>query len=292
MKFPFSFAFIFVIAASLTAAPPSKEALDLLAKASTAFDGNHLREQHWNWTATEKRQLAGRSGDILQSFPAVTAESVIRSNGNRCNAVVKWGDGLTPYKLLADSDERCRAMDDFRAPYELQELLKSSQAQVLQEWEGGVALSILPDKTRQRSDDPAVRCAASIQAVVRLDLATHFPQSVEGKVVDGGCEQRAAPVVQYGRAAAAPMRTIFRKGASFRMEFKLQKDRFGNAGNSFWVCANQHYLMPWDADNGLLVYWGRQLPVKAGGHQLVKDIETKAREFGAGSEVRFDDIGQ
>jgi hypothetical protein len=293
MKFPFSFALIFVIAASLTAAPaPSKEALDLLAQASVAFDRNHVSEQHWNWTATEKRQLAGRSGDILQSFPAVTAESIIRSNGDRCNAVVKWGDGLTPYKMLADSDERCRAMDDFRAPFELQELLKSSQAQVLEEWEGGVALSILPDKTRQRSEDPAVRCAASIQAVVRLDLTTHFPQSIEGKVVDGGCEQRAAPVVQYGRAAAAPMRTIFRKGASFRMEFKLQRDKFGNANNSFWVCTNQHYLMPWDADNGLLVYWGRQLPVKAGGHQLVKDIETKAREFGAGSEVRFDDIGQ
>src|ERR1700685_3420142 len=172
MKFPLSFAFIFVIAASLTAAPPSKEALDLLAQASVAFDGNHQREQHWNWTATEKRQLAGRSGDILQSFPAVTAESIIRSNGNRCNAGVKWGDGLTPYKLLADSDERCRAMDEFRAPFELQELLRSSQVKVLEEWEGGVAISVLPDKSRQASEDPAVRCAASIQAVVKLDLET------------------------------------------------------------------------------------------------------------------------
>jgi len=292
MKFSLSFAIICATAVSLTAAQPSKEALDLLSKASVAYDGNHTREQHWNWTATEKRQLADRSGDILQSFPAVTAESVIRSNGNRCNAVVAWGDGLTPYKLRADTDERCRAMDDFRAPFEIQELLKSSQAKVLEEWEGGVAISILPDKTRQRSDDPSVRCAASIQAVVRLDLATLFPQSVEGKVVDGGCEQRAAPVVQYGKATAAPMRTIFRKGASFRMEFKLQKDKFGNARNSFWVCTSQHYLMPWDADNGLLVYWGRQVTVKAGGHQLVKDIETKAREFGAGSEVSFDNVGQ
>src|SRR5580658_4487629 len=202
MKFPLSFAILCATALSLTAAaPPDKEALDLLAKASAAFDANHTREVHWNWTATEKRQLANRSGDILQSFPAVTAESVIRSNGNRCNAVVAWGDGLTPYKLLADTDERCRAMDDFRAPFELQELLKSSQAKVLEEWEGGVAISILPDKARLKSDDPAVRCAASIEAVVKLDLATMFPQSFEGKVVDGGCEQRAAPVVQYGNVA-------------------------------------------------------------------------------------------
>src|SRR5580698_11649195 len=127
MKFPLSFALLGATALSLTAAPPSKEALELLGKAAAAFDANHAREAHWKWTATEKRQLASRSGDILQSFPAVTAESVIRSNGNRCNAVVAWGDGLTPYKLHADNDERCRAMDEFRAPFELQELLKSSQ---------------------------------------------------------------------------------------------------------------------------------------------------------------------
>jgi hypothetical protein len=266
--------------------------VDLLAKASSAYDANRVREQHWNWTATEKRQLAGRSGDILQNFPAVTAESVIRSNGNRCNAVVAWGDGLKPYKLLADNDERCRAMDDFRAPFELQELLKSSQVKVLEEWEGGVAISILPDKARLKSEDPAVRCAASIEATVKLDLATMFPQSVEGKVVENGCDARATPLVQYGKSVSTPMRAIFRKGASFRMEFKLQKDKFGNVANSFWICSSQHYLMPWDADNGLLVYWGRQVPVKSGGRQLVKDIEMKAREFGAGSEVRYDDVGQ
>jgi hypothetical protein len=292
MKFLLSFALSCIAALSLTAAPPDKEAVDLLAKASSAYDANRTKEQHWNWTAVEKRQLAGRSGDILQSFPAVTAESVIRTNGDRCNAVVAWGDGLTPYKVHADNDERCRAMDEFRAPFELQELLKSAQVKVLEEWEGGVAISILPDKTRLKSEDYAIRCAASIEATVKLDLATMFPQSVEGKVVENGCDQRATPLVQYGRSASTPMRAIFRKGASFRMEFKLQKDKFGNAANSFWISTSQHYLMPWDSDNGLLVYWGRQVPVKAGGHQLVKDIEIKAREFGAGSAVRFDDVGQ
>jgi hypothetical protein len=292
MKFPLSFSLICLTATSLTAAPPTKEAVDLLSKASAAYDVNRKQEQHWNWTAIEKRQLASRSGDILQNFPAVTAESVIRSNGNRCNAVVAWGDGLTPYKLTADSDERCRAMDEFRAPFELQELLKSSQVKVLEEWEGGVAISISPDKARLKSEDPSTRCAASIEAVVKLDLATMFPQSVEGRVVENGCDLRSAALVQYGRSASTPMRTIFRKGASFRMEFKLQKDKFGNAANSFWICTSQHYLMPWDSDNGLLVYWGRQVPVKTGGHQLVKDIEIKAREFGAGSAVRYDGADQ
>jgi hypothetical protein len=271
------------------AAPPTKEAVDLLAKASAAFDVNRTREPHWNWTATEKRELASRSGDILQSFPAVTAESVVRSDGNRCNAVVAWSDGQTPNKLLADSDERCRAMDEFRTPFQLQELLKSSQVKVLEEWEGGVAISILPDKSRQASEDPAVRCAASIQAVVKLDLETMFPQTVEGKVVENGCDQRVAPVAMNGKA---PVRAIFRKGASFRIEFKLQQAKAGSNANSYWVCASQHYLMPWDAENGSLVYWGRQVPVKAGGRQLVKDIEVKAREFQPGSEAGADTLGQ
>jgi hypothetical protein len=34
------------------------------------------------------------------------------------------------------------------------------------------------------------------------------------------------------------------------------------------------------------------VPVKTGGHQLVKDIEIKAREFGAGSAVRYDGADQ
>jgi hypothetical protein len=50
--------------------------------------------------------------------------------------------------------------------------------------------------------------------------------------------------------------------------------------------------MPWDAENGSLVYWGRQVPVKAGGRQLVKDIEVKAREFQPGSEAGADTLGQ
>ena len=186
------------------------------------------RERHWNWTAQEKRELATRSGDIMQSLPSVTAESVLRGDGNRCNAVVAWGDGLKPFKIAASADERCRAMDEFHAPFEVQELLRGSQATTVADWEGGAAISITPDKVRQRSSDPAIRCAASIEATVRLDLGSFFPRSIEGKVVGDGCELRGAPVVQYGGAANAQMRSTFRKGASFRMVFQLQKDKFGN----------------------------------------------------------------
>ena len=182
-------------------------------------------------------------------------------------------------------------MDEFRAPFEVQELLQSSQAKTVADWEGGAAISILPDKIRQRSDDPAIRCAASIEATVRLDLRFVFPRSIEGKVVGDGCEQRGAPVVQYGGASCAPMRSIFRKGASFRMVFQLQKDKFGNEANSFWICTSQHYLMPWESESAYRLL-GPPDAVKTGGHQLVKDIETRAREFGADSAVSFDAADQ
>jgi hypothetical protein len=280
------------ISTVLSAAVPDQEALSLLSKASAAFDANMARETHWNWTVQEKRELATRSGDIVQSLPSVTAESVIRNNGSRCNAVVAWGDGLKPFKAKANSDERCLAMKDFRAPFEVQELLRGSQAKTVADWEGGAAISVLPDKTRQRSSDPSVRCAASIEATVRLDVGSFFPRSIEGKVVGDGCEQRGAPLVQYGRASSVAMRSTFRKGASFRMVFQLQKDKFGNEANSFWICTSQHYLMPWESDTSVVAYWGRQVGVKTGGHQLVKDIETRAREFGADSAVSFDGAGQ
>jgi hypothetical protein len=282
----------FLIASALavtawSAAPPDPRALELLSKASAAFERNREFESRWNWTTTERREIAGKSGAVLQEFPAVTAESVIRSDGGRCNAVVAWGDGLEPYKAHAEASERCRAMEDFRAPFEVSELLKSSQARIVEWWEKGAELAILPDKARQKSDDPAVRCAASIEAVVQLDPASMFPKSIEGKVVGDGCEVRQPPLIQYGRPTSVPMRAAFRKGASFRMTFAFQNDRFGNASDGFWVCASQHYLMPWDASNTELAYWGRRVPVTARGNLLVKDIETKAQEFGASSRLGF-----
>ena len=276
----------------LAAAPPDQDALNLLSKASAAFDANIARESHWNWTAQEKRELATRSGDIVQNLPSVTAESVLRESGSRCNAVVAWGDGLKPYKLTANADDRCRAMDEFRAPFEVQELLRSSQVKTVANWEGGAEIVILADKSRQKSADPAIRCAASIEATVRLDFGSFFPRSIEGKVVADGCDYRGQAISQYGAGASAPMQSTFRRGASFRMVFQLQKDKFGNEANSYWICTSQHYLMPWTNDVGVIAYWGRQVSVKAGGHQMVKDIETKAREFGADSAVSFDGSDQ
>jgi len=48
-------------------------------------------------------------------------------------------------------------------------------------------------------------------------------------------------------------------------------------------------VQPWNSDARVLYYWGRQVPVnRTSGHRLVKDIQTTAQEFGAGSLLRFD----
>ena len=81
----------------------------------------------------------------------------------------------------------------------------------------------------------------------------------------------------------------FRKGAAFRVAYALQKDKFDNPANSFWISTEQHYEQPWNSDARVLYYWGRQVPVtRSTGHRLVKDIKTTAKEFGAGSQLRFD----
>src|SRR5216684_933312 len=81
---------------------------ELLVKAIAAFRKNEPRQKHWNWQTVETRDLVDRSGKSVQSFPAVTSESLIRSDGRRCNAVVTWGDGKKPYLAEANADDRCQ----------------------------------------------------------------------------------------------------------------------------------------------------------------------------------------
>src|SRR5690242_17806138 len=98
-------------------AAPENDITGLLAKARSAYLGNQAQEKHWNWTASETRVLIDKAGRTVQSFPSVTAESVIRNDGRRCNAVVSWGDGRKPFMAEGDPDARCQAMEYFRPPF-------------------------------------------------------------------------------------------------------------------------------------------------------------------------------
>jgi hypothetical protein len=279
-----------LLTAALSAAPVDDDAATELAKAAAAFHANQERAQHWNWNVHETRRLLDNAGKILQTFPSVTSESIIRSTNQRCNAIVAWGDGKVPYMVDADPDARCQAMDAIRAPFQVETLLGSSKVTLQSRSATAITLAIVPDKSRLKNSDFAVRCAASIQATVKLDPATFFPLYFDGEVMETGCDLRSDPVTHYAAVRAAPANSTFRKSARFRMEYALQKDKFQNPANSFWICAHQEFDQPWNRSAEYLYYWGRQLMVRnpGEGHRLIKETQTTAREFGAETQLRFD----
>jgi hypothetical protein len=146
-----------------------------------------------------------------------------------------------------------------------------------------------PDKSKVKSQDFAVRCAASLKATIELDPVSFFPLSIEGEVAESGCNSQFVPVVHDGTVTRQPMESQFRKGATFRVTYALQKDKFDNPQNSYWISVTQHYSQPWNSEARLLYYWGRQFRIpRNNGSRMVKDIKTTAQEFGAGSQLRFD----
>jgi hypothetical protein len=269
------------------AAAAPEDARLLAAKALAAYAANQAQETHWNWTAVETRAMANKAGQVIEEYPSVTAESVIRTGGRRCNAVVAWGDGRKPYLAEADSDARCQAMGVFRPPFEVAALLENAGATLVDRSATAITIAIPPDKPRLKSQDYSTKCAASIRASVKLDPATFFPMSLEGEVVEHGCDTQFQPILQYGARSNGPVKSNFRKGSTFRMRFERQPDKFGNPENSFWIAVDQHYEQPWDSDSVLLYYWGRQMPVSVSGaaHHLIKDVHTTAREFGSESRL-------
>ena len=263
------------------------DAAALLAKAVEAFRANQPKERNWNWQIVESRELVDRSGKTVQRFPGVTSESILRSDGRRCNAVVSWGDGRKPYLADADPDQRCQAMDAIAPPFPPLGVLLSRRGKVIEKTPAAIVIDVDPDKTRLKDPNFDIRCGASIRATVRLDAASLFPLRIEGEVAESGCDSTFNPVNQYETMTRGPMSSNFRKGSTFWVEWTLEKDKTGDPGKSFWIAATQHYSQPWNNDFRVLYYWGRQVPVLREGHRLVKDLKTTAQEFVVGSELIF-----
>ena len=271
---------------ALPAWAAADDASELLAKARAAFRLNLGREKYWNWTSVETRWM-DRSGVATQRFPRVASESVILGEGRRCNAVTAWGDGHAAYLKDADPADRCTAYNAIGTPFDVALLLNSAKATVATHAADFITINVQPDKSRQKDADYSVRCAASIQATIQLDAASFFPSRIEGRVEDSGCNGSFKPVMHETPLTREPMQSNFRKGSVFRVEYSLQKDRFENAANSFWIPTLQRYDNPMNQDAEVLYYWGRQFPVIRRGPRLIKEVITKAQEFGAGSTLTF-----
>jgi hypothetical protein len=264
------------------------EAAALLAKSVAAFQQNLEHEKDWNWKTSEMRRLADRNGKPLQVLPQVHSESVILGDGRRCNAVTSWGDGHPAYLKDAPCEDRCQAYNSLGTPFNVAILLKSTNAQVTAHSPEKVTIVVLPDKARQRDSAFGIRCAASIEATIQLDARTLFPLSIEGRLADSRCNGDFIPVMHDTPIDRGPMSSNFRKGSTFRVVWSLQKDRFENPANSFWLITEQHYDQPIREDMTVIYYWGRQFRVRtAQAHRLVKDVTTTAQEFGAGSHLTF-----
>ena len=274
--------------AVLPARAAGDDASALLAKAVAAFERNLEHEKQWNWTITETRYLADKPGKTVETFPTVHSESVILGNGRRCNAVTSWGDGHPAYLKDADPDDRCQAYNAIGTPFQVAPLLKSSNAKVAARSAQAVTIEVSQDKSRQKGGDYNSNCAASIEASIQLDPDTWFPLRIEGRVVGSGCDASFMPVMHDTPIMRAPMISNFRKGSTLRVVYKLQKDRFDNPANSFWITTEQHYDQPVGEDLTVLYYWGRQFRIRTlAGRRLIKDITTTAQEFGAGSQMTF-----
>lgn len=266
----------------------AQDAGELLAKAVTAFESNQQNEKHWNWSIVETRHIENRSGATVESFPSVTSESVIRNNGHRCNALTEWGDGLEPYMKGAEPDQRCQAFNALGTPFNVTLMLSSTQAKIAGRTASAIRIALQPDPSKSKSKNYDERCAASLKATVELDAETYFPMSIEGEVAGSGCDGSFQPVIHYASYDRRPMISQFRKGATFRIVYQRQEDKFGNPANSYWISTVQHYVQPWDSDSRILFYWGRQISVRnTTGRHMVKDVKTTAQEFGAGSQLVF-----
>ena len=285
---------LFFISGLLTAQlRPS--AADLLAKALAAFQENQKQQDHWNWTTSETRAVVDKSGAVVQKFPDVTIESVIRKDGRRCNAVLSWGDGVEPYQLHGEADARCSGEDPLAVPFQVESLLKSQRVKSGKQSETGIELIIEHDKARVHSAQPDVRCTASIHATLLLDPRTFFPMRIAGELVDTGCEGETSQELRYGEPQPnRPLRRLLYKGTTFRLIYSLQADRFSNPSDGYWITTETHWARPFAKNAAGMVFANRRFDLKGGVPERVMllDSHTTAQEFGAQSVTKFDTVGK
>jgi len=160
---------------------------------------------------------------------------------------------------LAQTDikDNCQIEEEFRGPFRVHALLRSPNVELITRTPSNITVAILPDKKNLDSSDPEVRCAASIATTIGLEPATLFPYYIDAEVVENGCDQEKPSLLRnHPELPAGRVLSNFRKGASFRLEYSLLDDKFHDAKNRLWICALQHYSLPFSAKSILLCSTG------------------------------------
>jgi hypothetical protein len=271
---------------------PAQDAAERLAKAGAAFQENRPRERYWNWTTVTERSIIDKSGKVLETFPSVTVESPIRSDGKRCNAVLAWGDGVPPYLGDAPADERCKVEQESGGLFQLQALFASRRVRMLSGSAEEVVLAVDPDKTLAQSPDLPARCMAAMRATVRLDPATSFPRHVSLEAMSDGClmKQQTATDHYDADAQLQHVNKGISKGSLLEFDYELQIDRAGDHTKDFWICVRQQTIRPWQKGTAAMLVYGRRLQPRGteSDRRLVVKGNTTAAELATDSLIKFD----
>lgn len=269
----------------------AQDATALLAQAHAALIENQKREAHWNWTTTTTRSVINGRQKVLDALPSVTIESPIRSDGKRCNAVLAWGDGRKPYLANASADQRCQVEEEVKDLLPFAALLEPRPVKLTAQTQASIALSLRENKELMNSSDPVKRCAASVEAEIQLDPVTFFPELIEIRAPNHGCNQPLPWAEDHYTGSPVPnVNNGFEKGSSLRYEYELQKDKTGDHEKDFWICVRSRVVRPMARETGGLIVSGRTFPLASSGadRQLVVVSSTTAKELSAESVLKFD----
>jgi hypothetical protein len=293
-------ALLFSVSASAQDATNAKDAVALLAKARVAFVENQKRERYWNWTTFENRSVLDKSGKVIEQIPSVTIDSPIRSDGERCNAVLAWGDGREPYLVNASADERCTVEKEVPGVFRLEALFESRQLKIQSRDANSVVLAIRQDSELVSSADPSERCAGSVEGRIHLDAATFFPKRIDVTIATNGCMQtRRTAVDHYGEesgvespadSSAHPVFSGLLKGSVLQFDYELQKDKTGDATRDFWICVHKHSVRLLQKSTTGMFVSGRLFRLMSRGpdRRCVIDGVSKAAELSAESLLKFE----
>jgi hypothetical protein len=267
-------------------------ARSLLEQAHTAFLANRDRARYWNWTTTTTRVIVDASGRTVETLPSVTVDSPIRSDGKRCNAVLAWGDGREPYLASANADERCTVEQETHELVNEASILDSARVKVQSRSDAKIVLAVSTDHEAMMSRDPYRRCTGSLAGTIELDPATMFPLVFDLEIAGAGCGQVVPVQNHYDDQPVSTAVSTFTKGARIRWEYRMQKDKSGNAARDYWICVHRHSVRPLLDQARVLIVWGRRFEMHDFRHRrrIVIDAETSATELAADVILKFETV--
>jgi hypothetical protein len=279
-----------LVVISVISAAQAQDAADLLQKARTAFLANRSQERYWIWTSVTTRSILDKAGQTLEALPSVTIESPIRTDGQRCNAVLAWGDGVEPYLKNASAEERCKVEEEVPAVIQMDAVLMLDRVRVRARTDSEITLTVHPDKRARESENAAKRCAGSLEGTIGLDPETYFPKRIDLTVVATGCERNQTELEDHYEGVTVKIAGGYLKGTHLSIDYALQRDKTGDALRNFWIAAHRRSFQPFRKNTVGVMISGRRFKLSSNGpdRQGLTEVVTAATEVSAESLLKVE----